>query len=109
LNDKEKTLAEFEEALANSEGQTFVLRLFISGASPRSTAAIKKIKEVCEEYLPGQYDLEIIDIYKQPQLATQQQIVAAPTLVKESPGGLRKLIGDLSNTRTILRRLGVVG
>jgi circadian clock protein KaiB len=109
LNDKEKTLAEFEEALANSEGQTFVLRLFISGASPRSTAAIKKIKEVCEEYLPGQYDLEIIDIYRQPQLATEQQIVAAPTLVKESPGGLRKLIGDLSNTRTILRRLGVVG
>ena len=107
MNNNEEELVAFEKALAATAGETFVLRLFISGASPRSTAAIARIKEVCEEYLPGQYDLEVIDIYQQPELAAEQQIVAAPTLVKESPGGLRRLIGDFSNTRVILRRLGL--
>lgn len=108
MKERDETLGSFEQALIDKDGETFVLRLFISGASPRSTAAIAKIKQICEEYLPGQYDLEIIDIYQQPHLAAEQQIVAAPTLVKESPGKLRKLIGDLSNTKLVLRRLGVV-
>ncbi|HEY6122317.1 MAG TPA: circadian clock KaiB family protein [Pyrinomonadaceae bacterium] len=105
-----ETLAEFERALAklNWKKETFVLRLYVSGASPRSTEAIAKIKEICEEYLPGQYDLEVIDIYQQPELAREQQIIAAPTLIKESPGTLRRLIGSLSNTRLILQRLGIV-
>ena len=100
--------AEFERTLAESEGQVYVLRLFVSGATPRSTEAINNIKKICEEYLPGQYDLQVFDIYQQPELASEQQIVAAPTLVKESPGPLRRLIGNLSDTRTILHRLGVL-
>lgn len=104
---KDETLASFEHALANRDDETVVLRLFVSGASPRSSAAIAKIKEICEEYLPGQYDLEVIDIYQQPHLAAKEQIVAAPTLVKEGPGTLRKLIGDFSNTKLVLRRLGL--
>jgi len=102
-----KSLSAFEEALASREGDTYVLRLYVSGATPRSTEAIAKIKDICEEYLPGHYDLEVIDIYQQPQLAVQEQILAAPTLVKESPGKLRRMIGNLSNTRLILQRLGV--
>ncbi len=102
-----ESLSEFEEALAKREGEAYVLRLYVSGATPRSTEAIAKIKNICDEYLPGHYDLEVIDIYQQPQLAVQDHIVAAPTLVKESPGKLRRLIGNLSNTRLILQRLGV--
>jgi len=79
----------------------------VSGATPRSTEAIAKIKDICEDYLPGQYDLEVIDIFQQPQLAVQEQILAAPTLVKQSPGRLRRMIGNLSNTSLILQRLGV--
>jgi circadian clock protein KaiB len=104
--DKE-TLADFERALAASGQEIYVLRLYVSGATPRSTEAITKIKEICEEYLPNQYDLEVIDIYQQPQLASQQQIIAAPTLVRESPGKLRRMIGNLSNTKLILQRLGI--
>lgn len=102
-----ESLSAFEEALARGDGDTYVLRLYVSGATPRSTEAIAKIKDICEEYLPGHYDLEVIDIYQQPQLAAQEQILAAPTLVKESPGKLRRMIGNLSNTRLILQRLGV--
>lgn len=105
-NDK-KTLAAFEQAIQTPGDEIYVLRLYVSGASPRSTEAITKIKDICEEYLHDHYDLEVIDIYQQPQLATQQQIIAAPTLVKEAPGTLRKMIGNLSNTKLILQRLGL--
>ena len=107
MSQNKQTLAEFERALDKRGTETYVLRLYVSGATPRSTEAIAKIKDICEEYLPGHYDLEVIDIYQRPQLAAEEQIIAAPTLVKESPGGLRKMIGNLSNTRLILQRLGI--
>ena len=107
MSKNSEALTAFERALDRREEETYILRLYVSGATPRSTEAITKIKEICEEYLPGQYDLEVIDIYRQPELATEQQIIAAPTLVKESPGALRKMIGNLSNTRMILQRLGL--
>jgi circadian clock protein KaiB len=106
INNK-KNLLEFQRALDAQGAETYVLRLYVSGATPRSTEAIAKIKDICEEYLPGHYDLEVIDIYQRPDLAADQQIIAAPTLVKESPGALRKMIGNLSNTRLILQRLGI--
>ena len=101
-------IAEFEQALAESKTQVFVLRLYVSGITPRSTEAIRNIKLICEKYLPGQYDLEVFDIYQQPEVTSAQQILAAPTLVKESPHPLRRLIGDLSDTERILQRLGVI-
>ena len=109
MNQDKETLAAFERALAGSGHEVYVLRLYVSGATPRSTEAISRIKEICEEYLPNQYDLEVIDIYQHPQLAAQQQIVAAPTLVKESPGKLRRMIGNLANKKLILQRLGIAG
>lgn len=102
------TTAEFERALLESKEQVYVLRLYVSGTTPRSTEAINNIMKICEEYLPGRHDLEVFDVYQQPGLTAAQQIVAAPTLVKKSPGPLRRLIGNLSDTRRILERLGVV-
>ena len=107
MSQNKQTLAEFERALDKRSTETYVLRLYVSGATPRSTEAIAKIKDICEEYLPGHYDLEVIDIYQRPQLAAEEQIIAAPTLVKQSPGGLRRMIGNLSNTRLILQKLGI--
>jgi circadian clock protein KaiB len=102
------SVAEFEQAIAESNAQVFVLRLYVSGSTPRSTEAIRNIKQICEEHLAGQYDLQVFDIYQQPEVTSAQQILAAPTLVKESPGPLRKLIGNLSDTKLILQRLGVM-
>lgn len=83
-------------------GPTYVLRLYVTGLTPRSQRAIKNIKKICEEHLPGLYDLEVIDIYKHPALAQGEQIIAAPTLIKKLPLPLRSFIGDLSNTERIL-------
>jgi circadian clock protein KaiB len=89
---------------ADAEGAdgTYVLRLYIAGTTPRSTRAVMNIKEICEKSLSSRYDLEIIDIYQQPGMAKEQQIIAAPTLIKELPPPLRKFIGDMSNTEKIL-------
>jgi circadian clock protein KaiB len=89
------------------DGHNYVLRLYIAGTTPRSTRAVMNIKEICETSLNNQYDLEVIDIYQQPTLAKGQQIIAAPTLIKELPLPLRKFIGDMSNTAKILVGLDV--
>jgi len=83
----------------------YVLRLFVSGMTPRSTRAVQNVRAICEEHLHGRYDLEVIDIYQQPTLARGEQIIAAPTLVKKSPAPLRYIIGDLSSTERVLRGL----
>ncbi len=81
---------------------SYVLRLYVTGMTPRSRLAIENIKSVCEEYLRGLYDLEIIDIYKRPYLAKDEQIVAAPTLIRKVPKPLRRFIGDLSDRERVL-------
>ncbi len=83
----------------------YVLRLYVAGTSRRSFNAIKNLKALLEEKLPGRYHLEIIDIYQQPIFAKSGQIVAAPTLIKELPPPLRKMIGDLSDTERVLMGL----
>ncbi len=80
----------------------YVLRLFVSGATLRSTQAIENIKAVCESELAGRYELQVIDIYQQPELAKLYQIIAVPTLVKSLPVPLRMLIGDLSEREKVL-------
>lgn len=93
----------FEEAAKQSAGtEKYVLRLYITGMTPRSQQAISNIKKICEEHLAGRYDLQIIDVYQQPVLAKGEQIIAAPTLLKKLPLPLRKFIGDMSNTERIL-------
>jgi len=91
-----------EWASPPEENQHYVLRLYVTGMTPRSSAAVAAIKAVCEEYLQGRYELEVIDIYQNPVLARDEQIIAAPTLVKKLPAPLRRLIGDLSDKERVL-------
>lgn len=84
---------------------TYVLRLYITGSTPRAKAAIVKIKSFCEEHLKDHYRLEIIDIYQQPSFAKEEQIIAAPTLVKKLPRPLKRLVGDFSKTERVLSAL----
>jgi circadian clock protein KaiB len=92
---------------ANRNGKTwYILKLFITGASPNSSKAINNIKDICETHLAGNYQLEIIDVYQQPLLAKDEQIIALPMLVKSSPMPFKRLIGDMSDTAKVLKGLG---
>jgi circadian clock protein KaiB len=94
---------DFEQMLAQPPGEaTYLLRLYVSGLTPRSTEAIARLKTVCEEHLAGHYELEVIDIYQQPQRAKGEQIVATPTLIRKLPLPIRRLVGDLSNKERVL-------
>ena len=92
----------FEKTLKRSKDKEYVLRLYVAGATPRSTEAIVNIKKICEEHLKGRYELEVIDIYQQPVLAKGEQIIAAPTLVKKLPLPLRRFIGSMYDVDRIL-------
>ena len=78
------------------------LKLYVAGQSPKSVNAIANIKKICEEHLQGCYELEVIDLYQQPQLALGEQIIALPTLLRKLPPPLRRIIGDMSNTERVL-------
>ena len=93
---------EFAKVLALKGDRKCVLRLYVTGTTPRSVKAIRNIRRICDEHLKGAYDLEVIDIYQQPVLAKEEQIIAVPTLLKKLPLPLRKFIGDMSDTEKIL-------
>jgi circadian clock protein KaiB len=84
------------------KGKEYVLRLYIAGTTSKSVRAVANIKAICKKNLENRFDLEVIDIYQQPALAKEMQVIAAPTLVKQLPPPLRKFIGDMSNTDRIL-------
>jgi circadian clock protein KaiB len=85
-----------------SDGGSIELRLYIAGQTPKSLAALSNLKTICEAYLSGKYRIEVIDLMKTPQLAQGDQILAIPTLVRNLPTPIRKIIGDLSNTERVL-------
>lgn len=87
---------------AESPPARYVLRLYVTGPSQKSLRAIANIKKICEDHLDGHYELEVIDLYQQPQLAQGEQIVAAPTLIRKLPLPLRRIVGDLSKTERVL-------
>ena len=91
----------FEKA-AKPRRQAYVLRLYVAGTSPRSVRAIQNAREICDENLQGLYELEVIDVFQQPTLAKDDQIVAVPTLIKKLPAPLRRFIGDLSDRKVVL-------
>lgn len=82
--------------------ETWSLRLYIAGQTPKSIAAFANLKKICDDHLPGKYQIEVVDLLKQPQLAAGDQIVAIPTLVRKLPEPLRRIVGDLSNTERTL-------
>jgi circadian clock protein KaiB len=97
-----KNEQEFLMAIDKAKEEKYILRLYVTGVTPRSTKAILNVKKMCEEYLQGRYELQVIDIYQQPKLAQGEQIIAAPTLIKKLPLPLRRLIGDMSDTERFL-------
>ncbi|MCL5743380.1 MAG: circadian clock KaiB family protein [Acidobacteria bacterium] len=100
--------AAFERALDETpQADSYVLRLYVTGSTPRSIRAIENIRAICEDKLHGRYDLEVIDLYQHPELARSNQIVVAPTLVKTLPRPVRKLIGDLSDRDRVLAGLDI--
>lgn len=103
INNELKSATErFELSLNDSKTESYLLRLYVAGSTSNSTRAINNIKKICEEYLKGRYELEVIDLYVNPGLAKGDQIIAAPTLIKKLPAPLRRIIGDLSVTERVL-------
>jgi circadian clock protein KaiB len=94
------SIDEFERA--SQAPAHYVFRLYVAGATRQSSRAIKHIRAICEERLKGDYELEVVDVYQQPGMARQDQILAVPTLIKKMPPPARKLIGDLSDAQSVI-------
>jgi circadian clock protein KaiB len=96
------------EETVDTELKKWNLRLYVAGQTPKSLVALANLRRICDEHMNGQYDIEVIDLMENPQLAQRDQIVAIPTLVRELPSPLKRIIGDLSNTERVLVGLDVV-
>jgi circadian clock protein KaiB len=100
--------ASFERAAHTPPAERYILRLYVTGMTSRSARAFNNLRAICDEYLHGRYDLEVIDIYQQPALTKGEQIIAAPTLIKKLPLPIRRIIGDMSNRERVLLGLDLV-
>jgi circadian clock protein KaiB len=98
----DETADRFAPAIGDRDQGRYVLRLYVVGATSGSQRAISNLRKICESELAGRYELEVIDIYQQPTLGAGEQIVAAPTLIKELPLPVRRLVGDLSDRDRVL-------
>lgn len=98
---------EFEKAAAKRDRAKHVFQLYVTGMTSKSTQAIANVQKLCEKYLAGRYELKVIDIYQQPKLAKEEQIIATPTLIKKLPLPLRRLIGDMSDAGRFLVGIGL--
>jgi circadian clock protein KaiB len=99
---KKDSRDEFTLTISGQNTEKYILRLYITGTTNRSVSAITNLKKICEEYLEGRYELEVIDLYQMPRLAKDEQIIAAPTLIKKLPLPFRRIIGDMSNKEKVL-------
>jgi circadian clock protein KaiB len=104
MADQDEVFGDYSEGI---NAETYVLRLFITGASPNSIRAVENITTICEEHLAGRYELEIIDVHQQPQLAEGEDVIALPLMIKKSPLPVRRMIGDMSDTKRVLKGLGL--
>jgi len=99
---------DFDLTISELRKNKYILRLYITGTTNRSVLAITNLKKICEEYLEGRYELEVIDLYKKPFLAKDEQIIAAPTLIKKLPLPFRRIIGDMSDKEKVLLGLDLI-
>jgi circadian clock protein KaiB len=108
--DPERRGKSLDDHLADitSADDHYVLRLYVTGQTPRSLRAIENIREICETHLRGRYTLDVVDIYQQPSLAKGERIIAAPTLVKSLPAPIRRFVGDLSEREKVLFGLDIL-
>jgi circadian clock protein KaiB len=100
--------ADFEQALESKKEELYVLRLYVAGNSLRSQAAVENVKKICEEYLSGRYDLEVIDIYQDQSKNVVDLVLAAPTLIKKLPLPLRRIIGDMTRKEKVVIGLDLI-
>lgn len=96
------SMGNLDLTISRLDKEKYLLRLYITGTTNRSISAITNLRKICEEYLEGRYELEVIDLYQMPRLAKDEQIIAAPTLVKKLPLPFRRIIGDMSNKEKVL-------
>jgi circadian clock protein KaiB len=101
-SNKKSSTEKFDKKVSALGKEKYILRLYITGATNRSVLAITNLKKICEEYLEGLYELEVIDLYQNPRLAEDEQIIATPTLIKKLPLPIRRIIGDMSNKENVL-------
>jgi circadian clock protein KaiB len=87
--------------------ESYSLRLYVAGQTPRSIAAIANLKRICDQHLPGKYKIEIVDLMANPALAQRHQIVAIPTLIRQLPEPIKRVIGDLSNVEKVIVGLDI--
>jgi len=106
--DSKDKCKEFDEALLGDKSRKYKLLLYVSGTTPKSMRAIENINKICSEHLKDRCELEVIDIYQQPETIKEEDIMASPTLVKKLPLPIRKLIGDLSDTEHVLVGLNII-
>lgn len=99
--------ARFEEALNDQKKEKYVLRLYVAGNTARSAKAIANLRQICETNLKDRFELEVVDIYQQPELVRDQQVIATPTLIKSLPLPIRRIIGDLAQPERILIGLDI--
>ncbi len=100
-------LKEFDISVKKFKNETYILKLYVTGLTPQSILALDNLKTICDEHLKGRYNLEVVDLYKNPALAKGEQIIAAPTLIKKLPLPLRRIIGNMSNTERVLVGLDI--
>lgn len=100
-------VADFERLIVERTPERTVLKLYVTGLTPRSTEAVKTILSICHDLMEGRYDLEVVDLYEHPEMASQEQILAAPTLVRMAPEPRRRLVGNLSDRLRVLRGLSL--
>jgi circadian clock protein KaiB len=98
---------EFDLKISELKKDKHILRLYVTGTTSRSLLATANLKKICEEYLEGRYELEVIDLFQHPCLAKDEQIIAAPTLIKKLPLPFRRIIGDMSNKEKVLLGLDI--
>jgi circadian clock protein KaiB len=96
-----------EESRGAPGGETFLLKLYVAGQTPKSIVALRNLREICERHLHGRYKIEVIDLVQEPQLAREDQILAIPTLVRSLPVPISRIIGDLSDTERVLMGLNI--
>src|SRR5690348_5196944 len=102
MSDYPNELETFEQTLRQASDGIYVLKLYVSGSSTRSAKAISNLRSICDTYLGGRYELEVIDLFQQPEMAQEHQLLAAPTLIKQKPEPIRRVVGDLSDTDRVL-------
>ena len=93
---------DFDQTISKRHKEKYILRLYVTGTTSRSIQAITNLKKICSQYLEGRYELEVVDLFQHPGLAKDEQIIAAPTLIKKLPLPFRRIIGDMSNKEKVL-------